>query len=261
MGIDFAFVSQDLNGSADCSFLQPDHILMVYLNGQVRAKEYELESAPSKRVEQPRPGSVWVLPAEHRGSALARGHAVANYCQLTVSAAALGSRALRPAVGPDPLLHQLVTRISHVRHREDVTARLLQESLTETVRLHIGDRYGPQAAMPAVDSPTVLGETTQALLREYLADSFDAKINLQTLAHMAGMSINTFIKAFADAFHTTPHQYLLNQRISRAKTLLSTTTMTMTEISAAVGFSTPSHFTTTFGNRVGVTPSQYRRHT
>lgn len=261
MSIEFDFVSQELNGSADCFFLQPDHILMVYLGGQVRAKEYELERIPSRRIEMPRTGNVWVLPAEHRGAAQARGDTVANYCQLTVSVGALGSRPLRPTVERDPLLYQLVSRMNDVRHREDVTARILQESLTETVRIHISDRYAPQSATQRADSPTVLSAATQALLREYLADSFDSTINLAALAQMAGMSTNVFIKAFAEAFRATPYQYLLGQRIAHAKTLLAGTTMTITEVSAAAGFSTPSHFATTFRNRVGVTPSQYRRHT
>jgi len=60
------------------------------------------------------------------------------------------------------------------------------------------------------------------------------------------------------AFGTTPHQYLIERRINRARRLLSAGTASITEISMSVGFSTPSHFATTFKQRVGVTPSAYR---
>lgn len=236
---------------------------MVYRGGQVRAKEYELEGGRPRLVEQPRPGSIWVLPAEHRGAALARGNTVAHYCQLTVPSGELGSRPLHPTVGHDPLLHQLIERINSLVDRDDVVARLMHESLTETVRLHLSDRYGPRQAVTRRPAATAvsLDERTQAQLAEYLAEGLDSKISLAAMAEMAGMPIARFSKAFADAFHTTPHQYLLDRRITRAKTLLSTSPLMITEIATAVGFSTPSHFATAFKDRVGATPSEYRRQT
>jgi AraC family transcriptional regulator len=259
MSVDFAFISQQLNGSAECAFLQPDHIIVVYRGGGVQTKEYELENGQSRQVERPQRGNVWVLPAEQRGAALARGNTTADFCQLTVPTSSLGSRGVRPTVGRDPLLYQLIERMNSVIDRDDVVARLLQESLTETVRLHLSDYYTPTAAKPRRSTPSVLDATIQAQLTEFLADSLDSKISLATLAQLAGMSVNGFTRAFAAAFHSTPHQYVLDRRISRAKTLLTQTMLPITEITMAVGFSTPSHFATAFKSRVGVTPSEYRR--
>lgn len=258
--VEFAFVSQHLSGSADCEFHQPHHIIMVYRHGRVLAKEYEVEDMGGRRVEAPTAGSTWVLPAEHRGAALARGNSEAHYCQLTVPTSALGSFPLQPTVGPDPLLYALVQRIHDVRGRTDVAARLLHQSLTETVRLHLRDQYCAAPAVQIIDSPTQLDQAAVTALREYLRDSLDSAISLHALAQLVNMPVNRFIAAFNDAFHTTPHQYVITQRISRAKKLLTTTPLTITEISAAVGFSTPSHFATTFKYRVGITPSQYREY-
>lgn len=260
MAIDFSFVSQHLDGSADCAFLQRNHTVMVYRGGRVQAKEYELERGASRYVEEPQPGSVWVLPAEQRGAALARGVTVAEYCQLTIPTALLGDRPISPTIGRDPLLYQLVERIYSVTGRDDAVARLLRETLNEAVRLHLGDRYGPPLdGSRDARTPTVLDARMQAQLREYLNDSLDTKTTLVEMARMVGMPIAKFTKAFAEAFHTTPHQYLLDQRVMRARTLLATSALPVTEIAAAVGFSTPSHFATTFKERMGVTPTQYRR--
>ena len=76
---------------------------------------------------------------------------------------------------------------------------------------------------------------------------------------MADVSIRDVRKAFRAAFHTTPYHFLLDRRIDRAKTLLSSTRLSITEIIAAVGFSTPNHFATTFRQRVGLTPRDFRR--
>jgi len=259
--VEFAFVSQHLNGQADCEFHQPHHVVMVYRHGRVHAKEYDVEGMSGRRVETPTAGSTWVLPAEHRGAALARGNSEAHYCQLTVPTTALGANPVQPTVGPDPLLHALVQRIHDISGRTDVAARLLHESLTETVRLHLQDQYTPCTAVQIIDSPKRLDQAAVAALREYLEDSLDSTISLRALAQLANIPINRFAQAFNEAFHTTPHQYVITQRISRARTLLTTTSLTITEISAAVGFSTPSHFATTFKDRVGVTPTQYRQYT
>ena len=68
-----------------------------------------------------------------------------------------------------------------------------------------------------------------------------------------------FGRMFRSTFHTTPHQFLLELRVQRAKQLLATTTVPIAEIAAQCGFPIPSHFTTTFRSRTGVTPTEYRR--
>lgn len=261
MSIDLEFVNLPLHGgSADADFSTPHHTIIVYRGGGVLAKEYELERGQSLRVEKPKLGNAWVLPAEHRAAVLCRGATMARYCQLTVSTDALGSQPLRPSVRRDPLLHQLIERIGDLADRDDVLARIMQESLTETVRLHLTDQYGPPTSRQRrVRTPRELDEATRALLEEYLNDSIDSRISLATMAELTEMPVSVFTKAFADAFHTTPHQHLLNRRIARAQALLTDAALTISEIALAVGFSTPGHFSTTFKERVGITPSQYRQ--
>lgn len=56
----------------------------------------------------------------------------------------------------------------------------------------------------------------------------------------------------------TPMNYLRNIRINQAKKLLLHSDMNITQISAAVGFQTIHHFTSTFKKLVGVSPSEYK---
>jgi AraC-like DNA-binding protein len=58
---------------------------------------------------------------------------------------------------------------------------------------------------------------------------------------------------------STPHRYVLRARIERASELLRMTSLSIAEISDAVGFAGQSHFCTAFGRETGVTPTQYRR--
>lgn len=99
----------------------------------------------------------------------------------------------------------------------------------------------------------------QAHLLRYI-DQHDGEVktSVAALAALVGMSRSSFVSAFAASFHTTPRQFVLNRRIGSARTLLSETDQSITEISAALGFSTHSHFSAAFKKRMGVTPSQYR---
>ncbi|WP_269085948.1 helix-turn-helix domain-containing protein [Mycolicibacterium peregrinum] len=104
----------------------------------------------------------------------------------------------------------------------------------------------------------ILSPATQSKLIEFLEDRIDSSVTLEALARQADMSVPVFITAFRAAFHTTPYQYLLDLRFERAKHLLRYTSRTIAEISALVGFSRPSHFSSAFRRRVGMSPRAYR---
>ena len=55
-----------------------------------------------------------------------------------------------------------------------------------------------------------------------------------------------------------PHQFVLQERINRAKALLRQGNETIVDIALGVGFENQAHFTTVFGNLVGMTPRQFQ---
>lgn len=66
-------------------------------------------------------------------------------------------------------------------------------------------------------------------------------------------------RAFREAFGISLHQYVIGQRIGRARKLLATGRVTVNEVAEAVGFPSESWFSQSFRRRVGVTPSVYLR--
>ena len=64
-------------------------------------------------------------------------------------------------------------------------------------------------------------------------------------------------KLFIHHLHTTPKQYILEQRLQKAKGLLTDTSLTVTAISENCGFSSIYHFSREFKKKNGITPSQY----
>lgn len=258
LGVEFSFVTQRMAESVDWSFSRKQHTILVWRRGRASSKEFQFEGGSAGRMT-PRDGNVWVIPAELSSAALVR-NAAFEFAQLTLPAPSVGGATLRPVADrQDPLLHNMVDRIADLAARDDVLSRLLRDSIAEGLRLHIRDRYG-EAPSPDGKSVQMLDQGQQRRLVEFLHDSLDERIDLRTAANIVGMNVRDFRPAFAQAFHTTLYQFVLDQRIKRAKALLASTALTMTEISFTVGFSSPSHFATTFKQRVGVTPSAYRAH-
>ena len=86
-----------------------------------------------------------------------------------------------------------------------------------------------------------------------------ACISEEEVAQACGVSRSYFSRVFGDAMQTGFSAYVQNLRLIEAERLLLTTSMSMTDIAATVGFSTTSHFISRFRERNAVTPLQYRK--
>ena len=99
----------------------------------------------------------------------------------------------------------------------------------------------------------------QVRLARFLLDrSYDAPITIEDLSREVALSPYYLIRAFKHVYKQTPHQYLVGQRIARAKELLRNSELSVTEICAAVGFESLGSFSTLFRKVAGVSPSAYR---
>jgi AraC-like DNA-binding protein len=96
-------------------------------------------------------------------------------------------------------------------------------------------------------------------LRERLQRSIENGVSVPELAEIAGLSLHHFIKVFRQSEGLTPHALLLQMRMERAIELLLGTTATVDEVAIRTGFSSSSHFVSTFARMIGVTPARLRR--
>jgi AraC-like DNA-binding protein len=94
--------------------------------------------------------------------------------------------------------------------------------------------------------------------RRFLDQHYDTPITIEQLSREAALSPYYFIRLFRRMYRQTPHQYLVQQRIARAKELLRTTDLPVTEICAAVGFESLGSFSALFRRLAGISPSAYR---
>ena len=96
------------------------------------------------------------------------------------------------------------------------------------------------------------------LVRDFINDYLGNEIKLEELAALTHLSPSHFTKQFKRSTGLPPHQYLIQQRIERAKELLSNAVLTIAEVSQVVGFFDQSHLVRHFKYWVGVTPRDYR---
>lgn len=150
-----------------------------------------------------------------------------------------GSDPQRPAVSlfldrTEPLLLRHL-----VRHHSDASA--VPRRLDERMRV----------------SP--LRRSVTRRIEEYIDANLDAEVSLHTLADLAHLSVDHFVRAFRNATGKTPHRFVLDQRLGHAAEMLRVDSASIADVARACGFRGAAHFSVKFHARYGVTPSQYRR--
>jgi len=136
--------------------------------------------------------------------------------------------------------------------------RLYVEGLATALVVHLFRSYG----VSPHKSPRVIGGLTPLQLRRVM-DCIEARLDqdlgLAELAAVADLSTHHFGQAFKASMGMSPHRYLIERRIHRAKELLIGGNRSIAEIAVSVGFSSQSHMTLNFRKLVETTPARYRR--
>ncbi len=94
--------------------------------------------------------------------------------------------------------------------------------------------------------------------KEFIDDCYNEPIDVDRIAKEAYFSPFHFIRIFRKIYNKTPHRYLTERRIHKAKELLSKPDTSVTEVCFDVGFQSPGSFSSLFKGYVGYPPAVYR---
>jgi AraC family transcriptional regulator len=131
------------------------------------------------------------------------------------------------------------------------------ESLANSLAVYLLKRYAVQGVTPIAYKGGLPGYHLKRVL-DYIAESLDENISLSQLAAIAGMSPHYFSELFKQSTGRTPHNYVLLQRVERAKQHLRDPKRSIIEAGLNSGFQNPSHFARVFRKLEGTTPSRFR---
>lgn len=92
---------------------------------------------------------------------------------------------------------------------------------------------------------------------DYIRKNLHQKLSIDSIAKMAYVSKSNFFRMFKDELGTSPNEFILHERISRAKELLKSRN-SIKETAFQTGFSDTNYFTRVFKQLVGVTPKSYQ---
>lgn len=137
---------------------------------------------------------------------------------------------------------------------------LMLESLTTALAVQLLRQHAEQHE--AMEEPTCelcggLSLRAQRQVLEYINDHLTGDVSLETMARLVGLSRYHFIRAFKSSLGLTPHQYVVQQRVEKAKQLMATSRYPLREIAQMSGFADQSHFTRHFRRLTGTTPKAF----
>lgn len=158
----------------------------------------------------------------------------------------------------DLVLAQLTKNLLPLIARDNKPSSLVLDHFQLVLGAHLLQRYG---GVSRVDAPAVGGLAVWQKRRaaELLRENLDGNVRLAHLAKECGLSVSHFARSFKAAFGISSHQWLIRQRVDRAKGLLSRTDLPLIDVAARSGFGDQAAFTRTFHRVVGASPGRWRR--
>jgi AraC family transcriptional regulator len=249
-----------------------EHVVAIHLAGPKRVRHWQAGRMTVHDVEE---NSITVMPAFSAGRWLTEGPI--DYAHLTLSLGLLGQLAreeldrdpreilLRDVVGlEDKLVSQLLLALLE-QIGAGSTSRLYQECLITTLAIGLLRRSSPSFAESNAEWPTrpipVRGGLAGWQLRrvlDFMAENIAAEVGITDFVELTGLSRAQFFRAFKHSTGVSPHRYIMNMRIDRAKALLLVADATVQEVAASVGFNRMQHFAGCFRRVAGVSPHSYR---
>jgi len=159
--------------------------------------------------------------------------------------------------GSDPFLEQIAMSMRGALNDNSLASKLYVEQLSWTLAAHLV--HSSSRRVPT--SYAYGGLSKQQLKRviDFIEVNMEKTLELHDLSRAACLNPVYFGRQFKRTTNMSPHQFVIQRRIERAKSLLATTSQPIAEVAAACGFCHQEHLSRVFRIRCGTTPSAYRR--
>jgi AraC family transcriptional regulator len=220
------------------------------------------------------PGTVWLCPAGIREDMIHLYGEIRRSIHLYLPAAPLARTALEDVgIDPDraqlryeggfrdPLIEAIGRTLATELSSPSPMAGLLVETLSTALGVYLLRAYSglSPAAHPLAPAKGTLDGRRLARVLAFIDAHLDRDMTLEELAREACLSRFHFARCFKAATGLSPHRYVLQRRLDRAKALLKGGTLSLTEVALTCGFSSQAHFSSSFKQAIGISPGHFRQ--
>jgi AraC family transcriptional regulator len=157
----------------------------------------------------------------------------------------------------DPIVTAAVAAITREAQQQALGSALYVEAVATQLVVHLLRNY----ASVTFREPSGKGRLSPAQVRRltgYIDSRLPEQLNLETLAAVAGVGVWTFTRHFRESFGRTPHAYIIERRIDRARRLLAQSCLPIKEVASVCGFADQAHMTRVFQTHLHTTPAALR---
>ena len=158
----------------------------------------------------------------------------------------------------DATLSGLLRVLLPVLDRPAEMSTLFLDQLALAIGTCVAERYGERPMSKATRNRR-LSRSQEARAKEMLRSGLEGNLSIADVADACQLSRSYFTNAFRQTIGQTPHQWVLAQRVQRARELLVSSELHLAEIATACGFADQSHLTRVFSRATGLPPAQWRR--
>jgi transcriptional regulator GlxA family with amidase domain len=96
-------------------------------------------------------------------------------------------------------------------------------------------------------------------IQSHIEHGLEGALTIEQLARLVSLSPSYFCRAFKESFGDPPHAYVIKMRVERARTLMRTTSESLSQIAVACGLADQAHLCRCFRQVTGMTPGAWRR--
>ncbi|WP_017299150.1 helix-turn-helix domain-containing protein [Nodosilinea nodulosa] len=158
----------------------------------------------------------------------------------------------------DPFILQVGLALKADLESRRPGGRLYAETMATALAVHLLRNYSAHTHK-SVNYLGGLSTTQLKRVIDYINDHLEQELSLEKMAAIAQLSSYHFCRSFKRSMGLTPHQYVIQQRVERAKVLLKDQKMGISEVATACGFSHQSHLNRHFKRLTGVTPNFFSK--
>jgi AraC family transcriptional regulator len=158
----------------------------------------------------------------------------------------------------DPRVGALVAAVNAERIAGFPSGRLFLDSVEQALAVALVDGYAvrPRSLRTYRGG---LGPARLRTVKELVRARMEDELTLIEMAQSVQLSTAHFARMFREATGETPHQFVVRQRVERARDMLRKGEMRVLDVAVACGFKSQQHFARVFRQILGASPTEYRR--